>query len=298
VALAFAPRSGEEESMALTATVPGLYFESAGEAGPPVLLVMGLGMRGKVWEPQVDDLSRDHRVVTFDNRGVGESAPITGHPTMRDFARDALRVADEVGFDEFHLVGVSMGGMISQELALHAPARVRSLTLIATHAGGPLGMAPTLPGLTAFVRSALGPQRGRVRALQELLYTPEFLDTVDKARLDERMKLQVGKRAPRRTVLGQIFAVARHDTRERLGGIAAPTLVVRPGRDVLVRPMHSTHIAGQIPGARLVPIDDAAHGVTFQSAERLSAAIRDHIAAVEGARRGEAGGPRPEPARA
>lgn len=283
--------------MPRTATAPELHYDRAGAGGPPVLLVMGLGMRGSVWEPQVDDLSRDHRVVTFDNRGVGESAALAGRPTIREFAVDALRVADAAGFAEFHLVGVSMGGMISQELALHAPARVRSLTLIATHAGGPLGMAPEVSGLVAFARSVFGPQRGRVRALQELLYTPEFLDLVDKAKLDARMQLQVGKRAARRTVLGQLLAVARHDTRARLGDITAPTLVIRPDRDVLVRPMHSTRIAQGIPRARLFAIDDAGHGVTFQAAERLTAAIREHVAEAEGAR-GEDAAEGAEPVRA
>jgi pimeloyl-ACP methyl ester carboxylesterase len=265
----------------LTASAPRLSFARYGDTGPRVLLVMGLGMQGKVWQPQVDDLSRDHRVVTFDNRGIGKSDPLTGAPRVGDFARDALRVADEVGFSTFHLVGVSLGGMIAQELALLEPARVRSLTLIATHAGGPFGLAPEPRGLLAFARSFVGPREGRIRALQELLYPASFLETVDKAKLDARMKLQLGDRARPRTVLGQLFAVARHDTRKRLRELRAPTLILRPDLDILVRPTHSDLLASRIPNARLERVSEAGHGITFQSATLVSRLIREHVHANE-----------------
>jgi len=246
-----------------------------------VLLVMGLGMQGRVWDPQIQDLAADHRVVWFDNLGIGKSDALRGRPTVGDFADDAARVADAAGFERFHLVGVSLGGMIAQELALRATHRVRSLTLIATHPGGPLGLVPHLEGLTAFARSFAGPRATRLRALQDLLYPPAFLATVDKAKLDARMKLQVGERAAPRTVVGQLFAVLRHDTRRRLGDIVAPTLVIRPDKDILVRPGHSDALAKGIRGAKLVAVPEAGHGVTFQSAKLVSDAIRGHVAEVE-----------------
>lgn len=267
--------------MPRTETTPSLHFETTGARGSAVLLVMGLGMQGRVWEPQVKDLSADHRVVMFDNRGIGKSDRLHGRPTIRDFADDAARVADAAGFERFHLVGVSLGGMISQELALRAPHRVRSLTLIATHPGGPFGVLPHVEGLTAFVRSLMGSRDARVRALQKVLYPPEFLAKVDKAQLDARMKLQVGDRAAPRTLAAQLFAVVRHDTRSRLAGIIAPTLVIRPDKDILVRPAHSDILARGIPGARLMPVPEAGHGVTFQSAKLVSDAIRAHVAEVE-----------------
>ena len=258
-----------------------MFYASAGQQGPPVLLVMGLGMRGGAWEPQVDDLSRDHRVVTFDNRGIGQSAGFTRRHTVRDFADDALRVADAAGWGAFHVVGVSLGGMIVQELALAHPRRVTSLTLVATHAGGPLGVVPTAKGVLGFLRANLGRPSERVAALEALLYTPEFLASIDRAALTRRMQAQVGQRAAASTLRGQILAVMRHDTRRRLGELRMPTLVVRPGRDLLVRPGHSDRLARGIPGAQLLDIPDAGHGVTFQAAARVCTAIRDHVAAVE-----------------
>ena len=257
-----------------------MFYETAGDTGSPILLVMGLGMRGRIWEPQVTDLSKDHRVIYFDNRGIGESAAFAGQLTIRDFAADAMRVAEAAGWQRFHVVGVSLGGMIAQEMALAHPDRVMSLTLIATHAGGPLGMVPKIDGLIAFVKAMVGPAHQRVAALQQLLYTKEFLATIDQAALDRRMQAQTGKRAHPRTLVGQVLAVMRHDTRARLGELTMPTLIIRPGRDVLVRSTHSDDLAQRIPGSRMVRFDGAGHGVTFQEARGVSSAIRDHVAAA------------------
>lgn len=256
---------------------PRIAYDSSSGPGPRLLLVMGFGMRGSVWKPQIDGLSPDHHLAWFDNRGIGESAAPDRLFTMRDLAQDALRVADALGWNTFHAVGVSLGGMVSQELALLAPERVQSLTLVATHAGGPLGLAPTAKGLNHWVRAAFGPQSGRVRALTELLYTRSFLDGQDVEQLRNRMRAHVGTKPPVRTALLQLLAVMRHDTRRRLQQVKVPTLVVKPESDLLVRPFHSDVLHQAIPGARLITVPDAGHGVTFQGAHAVNEAIRTHV---------------------
>ncbi|MFO0602250.1 MAG: alpha/beta fold hydrolase [Polyangiales bacterium] len=267
--------------MQRTTTEPRLAYERAGERGPEVLLVMGLGMRGAVWRPQIDRLERDHRVVWFDNRGIGASDPMRGLPSMDDFALDALRVADDAGFGRFHLVGVSLGGMIAQELGLLAPGRLRSLTLIATHAGGPTGLVPHPRGLYHFARSFTQSGDARVEALQQLLYPPRFLRETDRAALAERIAAQTGAPADRRAALRQLVAVARHDTRARLREVRVPTLVLKPEEDVLVRPSHADVLASRIPGARLHRVRGAGHGLMFQCADEVADAIRAHVARHE-----------------
>ena len=263
---------------------PRIAYATHGESGPPVLLVMGLGMRGIVWRPQIEILSEDHRLATFDHRGVGDSDPPPGPFRMRDMAFDALRVAGALGWQRFHLVGISMGGMVAQEVALAAPERVASLALIATQPGGPTGMIPTPGGLRDFASAILGPRAGRLPAMERLLYPPEFLATVDRAELARRLGDQAAEPADRRVVLLQIAAVAGFDARHRLGEIVAPTLVVQPGRDALVRPGHAEVLARGIPGARLHTFHDAGHGVAFQHARPLSELLRAHIAEVEAVR--------------
>lgn len=260
--------------MAFTTCEAKLAYETRGEQGPPVLLIMGLGMRGVVWESQIEDLSRDHRVAWFDNRGIGNSGPATGKYSMAHAADDAASVLDALGWETAHIVGVSFGGMVAQELALRHPKRLRSLTLIATHPGGVLGVVPRLVGFYAFFRAQFG---NRPRALMTLLYPRDFLATLDRSALEQRMALQAVPQ-PSATVRRQLLAVIRHDTRRRLAHIAAPTLVLKPTADVLVRPFHSDRLAARIPGARLVPLVGAGHGIIFQCQEQVNAAIRAHVA--------------------
>lgn len=270
--------------MPFTETPPRLAYRIEGDAGPPVLFVMGFGMGADAWRPQLEGLRGAHRVAAYDHLGLGESGPAPARPTMISMASDATRVLDALGWSQAHVVGVSMGGMIAQELALTAPARVRSLTLIATHAGGVLATLPTAEGMLRFAQANLGSRGQRVEALKRLLYTPEFLATTDLAQLDRRLADVAGTPAPRATLRGHMHAVSSHRTEARLGRLRAPTLVVRPGRDLLVSPRNSDLLARGIPGARLVRFDDAGHGITFQCVAALNREIAAHVAAVEAAR--------------
>ena len=111
-----------------------LYYEEHGE-GEPLLLVMGLGADSLAWALQVKAFAERYRMVMFDNRDVGRSEIVEDEYEITDMAADTIALADELGLESFHLVGLSMGGAISQELALAAPERVRSLTLCVTWGG-------------------------------------------------------------------------------------------------------------------------------------------------------------------
>ena len=108
-----------------------LYYEVHGD-GEPLLCVAGLACDTLVWIPQVQAFAAAHKTVIFDNRDAGQSSMAEGDYEIADMARDALALADELGLDSFHLLGVSMGGAIAQEIALAAPERVRTLTLTVT----------------------------------------------------------------------------------------------------------------------------------------------------------------------
>jgi pimeloyl-ACP methyl ester carboxylesterase len=263
----------------LTPTTPRIAFRRYGTSGPPVLFIMGFGVRGAAWTPQVQELERDHRIVAVDHRGVGSSPDAPRGPlTMRAMARDMVRVLDAVAWESAHVVGTSMGGMIAQELALVAPGRVRSLTLIATHAGGRRAV-PSLRGLYLLGRSLLLPRRSLEQAYQ-LLYPKHYVTAENRTAILEHWR-QIGRPARPPVLLAQAAAIARHDTRRRLRKVRAPTLVVRPGMDVLISPRWSDELAGAIPGARLLRFDDAGHGVTHQKAAELNRALRAHIGRAE-----------------
>lgn len=262
-----------------------LAYDTAGAEGSPVLLVMGYTMPGRAWIHQIPTLAKAHRVAWFDHRGVGETRAPAGAYTIAQLAEDSRRLLDHLGWDRAHVVGVSMGGMVAQELALAEPERLRSLTLIATHAGGGLARVPPLTGLACFVEANLGPRARRLRAVQRLLFPDEFLGTCDQAWLTEVMRADFGTPIPLRYRLSQLAAVLRHGTAPRLAGLGRiPTLVVKPSRDVLIRPQESDRLARLIPGARLLTFDDAGHGVIRQHHETLNRALLEHFAASDATR--------------
>lgn len=261
------------------------YYERSGpETGTPVLLIMGFGFSGKAWRPQVQAIERHHPVVWFDNRGIGQSGAVGEPYDIADLADDSAALLDHLGWSDAHVVGVSMGGMIAQELALRHTARVKSLTLIATIAGGTLAKLPTARGLRLFARAQTRTGPERIEALTHLLYPP--------GSRAEAGVVQPGfdQPPPRRTIMWQLRAIIRHDTRARLAQLAdTPTLVVKPTRDILVRPVHSDRIHRAIPRARLSAYEDAGHAVTTQCARRLNAELLEHFASAERAPRARAG---------
>jgi pimeloyl-ACP methyl ester carboxylesterase len=260
---------------------PRIAWSLHGRAGPRVLLIMGMGMRGSVWRPQVERLERDHRLITYDNRGVGGSEDGPGMWTMRDMAGDALRVMDAAGWKRAHVVGVSMGGMVAQELALAAPERLRSLTLISTHAGGPSARIPPWRGVRGFLEVNLLPPEQRFHALAYLLYPADFLRVADREAMVGRMREQLGSRPASSVRLKQLAAVMRHDTRARLPRLRAPTLVVRSERDALVDPREQARLASRIEHAEVLSFEQGGHGVIFQCAGPLAARLRAWFARHE-----------------
>jgi 3-oxoadipate enol-lactonase len=257
-----------------------VYYDTAGERGSPVLLVMGFGVPGHMWMNQIDALSKHHRVAWFDNVGAGETRGRT-LLRMRDLAGHAAAVLDALAWDEAHVVGVSMGGMIAQELALSFAARVRSLSLIATHAGGWRNVLPPPASLWMFLRGFLGPRDQRVHALERLIFPDEYLRSVDMAPLRAALREHVVAAAPAWDRVRQIAAVFGHRAAHRLPSLRTPTLVVKASRDRLIRPREHHRLHELIPGSRLVELAEAGHAVLHQCAARVNEALLDHFERVD-----------------
>jgi pimeloyl-ACP methyl ester carboxylesterase len=266
--------------------------------GLPVLLIMGFMMPGRAWRLVLPHLGpRD--LCTFDNRGAGDSEAPAGPYTMAMMAGDARGLLDHLGWQRAHVVGVSMGGMVAQHLALAAPERLASLTLIATHAGGPLHLLPPAAGLRPFVEANLlaalgrsvsrlspglrGPlARARYAALARLLFSDDYLRSNDLEAVTALLRHDFEPPAPEAGRKGQLAAVLRHRTADRLQALAGlPTLVIKAPEDRLIDPRHSDALAAAIPGARLVSLDGAGHGLIRQIPERLGGLLAGHFAVAE-----------------
>src|SRR3954469_20588626 len=112
-----------------------IHYDVHGE-GDPLLCVHGLGCDRRAWALQIEPFSKSYRTVFFDNRDVGQSSLAAHAYSTADMAQDVLALADHLELGTFHLLGISLGGMVSQQVALAAPERVRTLTLAVTHGGG------------------------------------------------------------------------------------------------------------------------------------------------------------------
>jgi pimeloyl-ACP methyl ester carboxylesterase len=245
-------------------------------AQDPVLLIMGLGASSRLWFRLLPWLTREHRVIVFDNRGTGSSAPVRGRLTMRGLADDAVTVLDAAGIERAHVVGASMGGMIAQHLALDHRDRVRSLVLACTTAGGRNGAPPWRLLASAAVRPLLGSRRSFPLVAPALYAAATLRDHPDRVAddLDRRM---ADSTSPL-TLYAQLGAIALHDTRARLAELdGMPVLVVHGLEDRLVPPVRARELAQLIPGAHLELIPACGHLLTTDAEEQTAGAILAHL---------------------
>lgn len=238
-----------------------LHWESTGDAAaPPVLLVMGLGMNATGWWRTVPVLTAEAglRAIAFDNRGVGRSPRTPGPYSVPQLADDAVAVLDAAGVERAHVYGISLGGMIAQEVALRHPERVDALVLGATTPGGDEA-TPADDATLAFFR-----RRGEMTA-EEAVWASVPYNYGPRTRAENAQA--IGEDIAQRLrypiepepYAAQLAAALGHDSGGRLGDIASPTLVVHGEQDVMVPPANGRLLAQAIPGAQLLTFPDAGH---------------------------------------
>ena len=235
-----------------------LHYESTG-AGAAVLLVMGLGMNATGWWRTVPVLAAAGlRVLTFDNRGVGRSDRPLGPYTTAVMADDAVAVLDAVGVQRAHVYGISLGGMIAQEIALRHPDRIARLVLGATTPGGDGAIPADGQTFEFFQRRGQMPAEEAVWASVPYNYsTRTRAQHGDRIVQDIRQRLRFPIEPDPYAV--QLAAALGHDAHDRLARIAAATLVVHGQEDVMVPPANGRLLANLIPDARLLELGGAAH---------------------------------------
>ncbi len=228
-----------------------IAWEERGE-GHPLLLSMGLGYARWGWGPIVAPLAERYRVLAYDNRGIGESDRPPGPYTARLMADDALQVLDEAGVASAHVFGVSLGGMVAQELVAAAPERVDRLVLGCTHPGYADGYP--LPELTAklFEEAPSLPPEVALRRFVEnsMVARGEVAEQVYQGRLANPPD-PAGWAA--QAAAGTTFAGVDQTAIDR------PTLVITGTDDNVVDARNSDLLAGRIPGAQLVRIEGTGH---------------------------------------
>lgn len=241
-----------------------IYVEQSG-SGPPLLLIMGIGYDSTLWGYMAPQLAERFRVIVMDNRDSGRSSRAGSPYTIVDMAHDAVGVLDELEVERAHVAGTSMGGFIAQEVAIRYPDRVDRLVLMATSVG-PARVAADPIALWRFVKD--NDPTGAVFATQQLawLFSTPFLRN---AELVQATLEQLGANPNPMDAAAygrQADAYSQHDAVDRLGAIAAPTLVITGARDLLTPPWLGRELAGLIPGARMEIIDSesASHALPLE----------------------------------
>lgn len=271
-------------------TEVNLAYQSIGrEQDPALLLVMGLGGQLIHWPDEVVSAlcQRGFRVIRYDNRDVGLSVwaqapqgvnltfevlryklglPVSAPYSLTDMAEDGLGLMDVLQVRRFHVLGVSMGGMIAQHLADRAPARVQSLTLIMSSSGAP-GLPEPRPALLQLLAKRSAPNREvaleQQADLLAALGSPQVQD--DRAQLLREAQISYDRAFNPDGVQRQILAILAEPSRvELLNRLRVPTLVVHGTADPLLPVMHGVHLAAHIQGSQLKLIPGLAH--RFQEA--------------------------------
>lgn len=246
------------------------------EDAPVIAFVNGLGGVQAAFAHQIKDFMRDHRVLTFDHRGMGDS-PLPDEPaTMETYVEDLLALLDRLDLERADLVGLSFGGRVLQELVLRAPQRVRSLVLSGTSAGGPLH-TPGDPVAHAAMRR-LG-ELSEADWLERIL--PALFGEAYRTRYPGRMRSMARWRVRNppqgRGLERQWEAYEGFDASGRLDEIRAPVLVLH-GTDDGVSPVDNAEdLADAIPGAELVWLEGVGHSPNVEAPERFNGAIRDFL---------------------
>ncbi|MBX7190856.1 MAG: alpha/beta fold hydrolase [Sandaracinaceae bacterium] len=288
------------------------YDEHGAKDAPPILLIMGLSLQMIAWPEALcaDLAARGFRVIRFDNRDVGLSTKLFGAPSptatdfaglfllgrrlpaarvayrLTDLADDALGLLDALGLESAHVVGLSMGGMVAQEMLLRAPGRVRSL--VSMHSST---LEPGLPMPTADARKVLfqSPPRSREEAIERgvevfrVIGSPSHFDA---ARTRARTEHAHDRSSYRLGVPRQLAAILSSEPRhDRLRRTEVPAAVVHGRLDPLLPVAHGESTARALRGASLHVLDDLGHDLPEAHLPRFAEIIADT------AHRGERGQP-------
>ncbi len=244
--------------------------------GPTVLFIQGLGGRAADWgDAFLDLLAPDFEVVTFDNRGTGKSESPGGTWSLEDFADDAVAVLDELDRAHAHVVGLSMGGMIAQLLALRHPARVRTLGLVCTHMGGHGLVPPTAAATTVLMADPTNvPPAEIMRRVMHTITGPGFAERTPAA-VDAMIAIAAAQPTPPATFARQLQAIMSNDRSAALRDLRVPTLVVHGVDDPLIPIATGRALAAAIPGARLVELPGVGHLPNWECPGRLADLLRE-----------------------
>ena len=245
-----------------------LYYETYGE-GIPLVLIMGLRRNLSWWYRQIPALSQHFHVIAFDNRGAGRSDKPVMDYSIALFADDTAGLMEALGIQNAHILGISMGGYIAQELALRHPDKVKSLLLGCTSCGGCRTVAMSGERLKKFMANkGLSPEE-ILRKDMDIYFSDGFIQD-HPAEVEEFIEISLRHYQPADAFFRQFTACQRHDTADRLSRVKVPVSIAVGDDDPLVPSVNSTILKEIIPGAELFFFPGCRHCFFIEAAETFN----------------------------
>jgi len=245
--------------------------------GEPLIMIMGLGSAQNLWRFQTGLFKKYYRTITFDNRGVGRSDKPNGPYSINMMADDTIGSMDHLGIEKAHILGVSMGGMIAQELAINHPERIDKLVLGCTFA-----RRDSSSGLSSEASKALEVYENsshddlRIRRFGGILIDLTLNKRLYRILAIPQMKIMI-RLSRLNGLAGQLEAVLTHDAADRLRMIKASTLVITGTEDRLIKPISSEIIANLVPKAKLVKVEGGSHGFNAEMSSKFNREVLDFL---------------------
>ena len=251
-----------------------MYFDLHGRKdadAPTIILSSGLGGSASYWAPQLDALSNDYRIVTYDHRGCGRTGgEVPADGGIASMANDVLEIAEKLGLSRFDFMGHALGGLIGLDLALRKPAMLGKLVLINAwskadpHSGRCFDVRIELlekSGVPAFVKA------------QPLFLYPAVWMSENAQRLEAEERHAIDHFQGRTNILRRIAALRAFDVADRLQDIQTKTLVIATRDDLLVPYTRSIRLAEGLPNSQLQLVDFGAHAINVTAADAFNAAV-------------------------
>lgn len=245
-------------------------------SGEPVMLIEGFTRVKESWRLQVEGLMKDFKIVTFDNRGVGETTVPTEPFTIADMAADTVGLMDALGIDSAHIFGVSMGGLIAQILALDYSDRVKKIALGCTTHGGRHAVQPAKDVMDVLAKAsdATIPAEENIRMRVPIIFSQRFIRE-EPERLEEFIQSSLQFMPTPEGAAGQMGALSIFNVKRRLGEIQCPVLVITGSDDRMMPPENSRLLYEGIAGAELYMVDGAGHSFYFEKADEVNRVLID-----------------------
>lgn len=252
-----------------------LHYERRG-TGEPLLLIQGMAGHHNLWgEPFLTALEADFDIVAYDHRGVGASTDVRGEDfSIADLATDAVALLDGLGWADAHVMGISMGGMVAQQLVVDHEDRLRSLVLGCTYPGGP-GSTLTAAGPLRMLQAMnVGNVDAALRTAFAANLSPGF--AASERRFEEFRTATLSVTVPVPLIMRQAKAAFVHNASARLPAVTTRTLVVHGTADEMLDHSNGVRISELMPAATLHSFDGVGHLFWWEQPEATAALVRAH----------------------